>query len=100
MALSFIPSSGDLPTSKGTIHTMSGAGFGRVKCTNTTGSPITINIYVNCNGTSRLISPKDKSIEPGAQYVTPVSTMENADLFEGAASATGVDYKVSGVQGL
>lgn len=58
-----------------------------------------VNLYVNRTGTSRRLIDVDKSIAGKASYVfsEPV-TLEEADLLEGdAASATTVDYVVSGV---
>lgn len=99
MAITFIDSNGQLPATKGTLHTMTNPGTIRVTLVNTDTVSRTFNLYVNPTGTSRRIAPKDSTLGAGEKYISDPQTLQAGDLVEGDGSAaTIVDYKVNGFE--
>lgn len=94
---------GQLPATKGTLYTVPASTNTIIKTitlVNTSGSAVTVNLYLNLSGTSRRIIPMDLSLGAGELLETDADyTLEAGDLIEGdASSATTVDYTINGVE--
>uniref|UniRef100_A0A6M3IQS1 Uncharacterized protein n=1 Tax=viral metagenome TaxID=1070528 RepID=A0A6M3IQS1_9ZZZZ len=95
---------GQLGTTKTTLYTCPASTQAIVKTitlTNTSGSTVKVNLYVQKDGTnSRRICPKDMELKAGYTYKdNDVHTLDAADLVEGDANvASVIDYSISGVQ--
>ncbi len=73
--------------------------LGEILLTNTSGSAVTTNIYINRTGTDRRIGGKDATIPAGGYKKLAVAiALKTGDIIKGDASAgTAVDYVLSGV---
>lgn len=98
-----ILANGQLPNTKTALYTATGdAGVNILRLVNTSGSAVTVNVYVKkSGGTSRRIVPKDYSLAAGAMLSCfepgEVFPLQNGDAVEGdASSATVVDYVLAG----
>lgn len=96
---------GQLASSKTTLYTVATGVIAHVTqiiLCNTSGSAVTVNIYVKMSGgTSRRIINKDKSLAAGESYWLPIAPsalrLSAGDLIEGdASSAAQIDYTISG----
>jgi hypothetical protein len=95
---------GILPTTKATLMTIAAnhSAAVDVKLVNLTSTEqANINVYVNANGTSRRIFPKDLKIgvgDDGGMVEVCAQEMEEGDTIEGgASSASSVQYVISGI---
>lgn len=89
---------GQLPSSKGTLYTATGATIIKsISLVNTDSGALTVNLYVK-KVTSRHIIPVGLSIAAGAAYLDDLTrTLDAGDLIEGdASSGAKVDYVISG----
>jgi len=98
--------SGQLASSTGTLYTVPTSNRTVVKkfsISNTSGSDVTVNIYVTMDGLSPvLITPKDMTIKTG-HLIDIVDTetliLSENDLIRGVASTGSViDYLITGVE--
>jgi hypothetical protein len=94
---------GQLAGTKGTLYTTPGSTQSIIKTitlVNTTVGALAVNLYIKSGATSRRITPKDMSLGAGELAETDKDyTLEAGDLIEGdAASATSVDYTISGIE--
>lgn len=92
---------GTLPTTKSTLMTLQAnhSAALSVKLTNLASVSISgINVYVNANGTSRRIFPKDLTLDAGDWIPSGVEELEEGDTIEGSAPVVGmVEYRISGL---
>lgn len=95
---------GILPTSKATLVTIAAnhSGVLRIELVNLTSvEQRGINVYVNANGTSRWIFPKNLIIgtgDDGGLVRKCIQEMQEGDTIEGnAASASSIQYVISGI---
>jgi hypothetical protein len=91
---------GTLPATKGTlakIATLHSAALS-VKLVNTGSTTIKVNLYVNANGTSRRISPKNLELDAQDYWRSDTVELEEGDAIEGeAAVAALVTYIIPGL---
>lgn len=92
---------GTLPAAKTALVTIAALHSATltVKLTNLLASPVeNINVYVNANGTSRHIFPKDLKMGVGRWVESSVEELEEGDTIEGSAPVTGtIEYRISGL---
>ena len=95
---------GILPTTKTTLVQIAAnhSAVLRIELVNLTSvEQIGINVYLNANGTSRRIFPKDLIIgtgDDGGLVTKCIQEMQEGDKIEGnAASASSVQYVISGI---
>ncbi len=74
--------------------------LGEVLMTNTSGSEVTVNIYVDRTGANRRIGGKDVPIPAGGyKRISVAVAVKNGDVLSGDASTTAVvDFVLSGVK--
>ncbi len=93
---------GQLSSTPGTtIHSVTVTGLlGEILLTNTSGSAVTINLYVNRGGTDRRIFGKDISLDAGGyRRLNCAVALLSGDVIKGDASTDVViDYVLSGVK--
>lgn len=95
---------GLLPTTKGTLVTIATNHSAAVTVTlvNLSSSAVkNVNVYVNANGTSRRIFPKNLEIgvgDDGGMATSCVVEMEEGDTIEGSAgAASSIEYRIAGL---
>lgn len=95
---------GTLPATKATLVTIQANHMAAVtvRLTNLLLSAVkNINVYVNANGTSRLIFPKDLEIgvgKKGGRIESSVEELEEGDTIEGNAPvANAIEYRIGGL---
>ena len=94
---------GQLANAKATLYTVPTDKVAYVKFLsvhNTTGGALTVTIYVNTSGTSRVIYSASLAASTSAQVIGAAAlVLEGGDIIEGAASAaTSIDYVITGIE--
>lgn len=93
---------GQLPNSKGTLYTASGAAVIKsIILVNTNTTTEVVNLYHYAATASTRLIPKDTSLAAGYSLVfDTMVTMANGELIQGdTTTASKVDYTISGVDG-